>query len=769
MQRVNRQATFAQNMDPKLTSQHNPSLAQTAGRLNRLHARDFSDSAVAARSARALLANEVNAERADRAQRAQQAVPLRSQPLQQEAAGCEQQQLQLDPETLTDREWTCERIGGRVYLNTGVSLYEILTDTDFAHLRQTQLLDKPQRNSRGKKIKQLTLLPYRNVETQEIVTPGDEYLCGSMPAITSAIARIAVDLPWSPPKQAPATTVKKQLAVQRAQFDLKAGAPKQEVLAALNRQLETYNKEDKGDDSSDEDDKVSWDQLRHAVDGHSAGDNIPHSFEDTMTNVFGGDEDESSASCHSDSDLDVEDKVDSFGGAATQSSQHEFESAGASLGDSFDPNQSFRDAQHNASLLADDAFDTDLPSKGIGALGGASSGAFDGYGTMKHAPAGAPVLNINCAEVDNGDSLQPPLPNLIDQNAAADDQYMSAVSDTAHDATSGAAAISTDDYHRLLDDMSALGYEDDEPADQYAHDTSFEPENHYLDEEDQTEYYHEDYDYCDERDENGENFVDDANYSVDMPEEGEVMNGTQEGKKEFFNGQWLPVVEPSNVTIDENGRIAARTDTALTGRTAQEARSVQAKRETEPDNFAKKRTINQIAEQTRTLGDDLKQFGLPPEMMATLAAQGTLSAPSKAKGDNDDFPRDIDDIAHLTRRFEASGQRAVSTDAATDEANDRPSLAAALQASPATTTPLPPSSALVAPQRLQPVHKLLEHQAQAASQLDGVVVSLGDVVQLHRAFTQHLQSMANLSAQVDRMLFDNYRSPPTANVHSAQR
>ena len=112
---------------------------------------------------------------------------------------------------------------------------------------------------------------------------------------------------------------------------------------------------------------------------------------------------------------------------------------------------------------------------------------------------------------------------------------------------------------------------------------------------------------------------------------------------EIFNGQKLPVVAPSE-----------RKSTDLVGLSTREARRAQKERQRgESAIAASRRTITQASEserqsKQRTLGDELKEFNLPQDLLKQFADQGALDKPIGGGGEE---VTDFTDIAHMGKRL----------------------------------------------------------------------------------------------------------------------
>jgi hypothetical protein len=148
----------------------------------------------------------------------------------------------------------------------------------------------------------------------------------------------------------------------------------------------------------------------------------------------------------------------------------------------------------------------------------------------------------------------------------------------------------------------------------------------------------------------------------------------------------------------------------------------------------------------KTLGDELKDFALPPDMMAMLAQQGALG---QQVDDGAQFPQSIDEIAHLARPFKSSNPN-LQVQAAPKTTNN--GITTTL---PNFRTEQPPQSLAQDAQQTVAIQKnttttTTTTQKQSASMT--IPISLGDLLSIRTSITAQMRAITALSESVDTVL-----------------
>ena len=566
------------------------------------------------------------------------------------------QNLQGEEDVDRSNDWTVfNAADGSKCLNTGVSIFQLLDGNEYAALRSVSSSAKSSATGDP-----LLLYPYQNAETKVVVEPGREYLLGSMPYITEIMARIAANEAWQPPTQTPEATVKQQMASARAQFDLGAGADEQTVLTALEKQFADIDREEaKQRAEKEEDDDVSFSDLRNQIDGGS------DASKSTKALVRGSESSSDSSECSESSASDSE----SDGGG---------DHFGAANGDAFEQKsqQTFDGA---VETLTDNEDDIALPGGGVGGraaplLQNVAGGGDD----LSQARPSAAAAEIGFAGT-YGRLAQPaasfgiPLRDLEASGDAGDDSDFDSEEQRKAAREEAQHAATMPDFLALMKKSDAIDSDrrvnGDAAGSQNATNAGyFDEHNNFVDEDGgwttpDGSYYARDGTFAGMVDETG-GFYDarDGSYTdasgarfeesdfersgLHATEQvGAHSNDSDEKSDAFeiFNGQKLPVVAPSE-----------RKSTDLVGLSTREARRAQKERQRgESAIAASRRTITQASEserqsKQRTLGDELKEFNLPQDLLKQFADQGALDKPIGGGGEE---VTDFADIAHMGKRL----------------------------------------------------------------------------------------------------------------------
>lgn len=602
-------------------------------------------------------------------------------------------------------DWTVKTMAdGKKYLTTGLALYELLEEPEFAAL----CIVSPKDPS-------LLLYPYRDVATKNVIEPGKEYLGGAMPYVTEIMAKIAANRPWEKPKQSSTKTTREYQVVQRAQFDLKAGADEKAVMDRLNREIADIVREEKdtrggGDDDEEEEGGVTWDELREQLDGKREEKKSSVDDEEDAEQSS-GDEEERSVEEQSDEeegqDFDAGDNVgrggggggDSFDLAADRKRSRGI-GGGGSKGRGIPKGRGF-DAFDIPRGGGEEEDDEDYEDKGpYGGYSGAPAltnraptSFLPGYGQMRNAPLGIQNAPRGTPIFDIKNSV-PTAPEPDEEDKKPEDKKVAQ-----------RRRITEQNYRKMLADAEALekgvlipGLDGDcsssncggggsgscsaeKTADKNAGAESQQgEEKRYYDEN--AGYYDKEGNYWDA--DGGVWDVDggytDCNGQYFSPEElaDEEENADPEEEadeeSEVFNGKRLPVMQPCNVKLDEKGRVEKRLDDNLVGVTAIQAHNIQRERKLNPSASATaaklpiNKAIDQNLKREKELGAKVglaELKGIPQELAEKIAEGGFFNSAGDA------FPKDIDEIAHLTQKFTPSAASASSSSASTKKEGDK--------------------------------------------------------------------------------------------------
>ena len=535
-------------------------------------------------------------------------------------------------------DWTVfEAKDGSKCLNTGVSIYKLLDGDQHAAQRMVSKTEKSSRTGEP-----LLLYPYQNAKNEVIVEPGNELLSGSMPFITVIMARIAANEPWKIPKQSASATMKQSMATSRARFDIQAGADEAQVIKSLKKTLDEIDLEEE----SSED--VSFSDIRAKFENEDAKkvDSQPGGSES-------GDESSSSSARGASTSSEGEIVGDGFDGPAQTKTSSKFEEnvdrfdaavAGAGLNGEDETNGVPLQVGNGAGAL-----DT-LKPVNSGSNAGAQASSFgSSYGRMDR-PASS--FGFAMRDLHKGGEHED------DSDFGSEEQRAALEQEAKHIAN-------LPDFVKLMEASSVLDapIEDEEttqgaiPAMQNQTEGTYDQNGVYHDRDGgrvtpNGTYYDADGVLRGVFDELGgiydaqDGSYTDADGKRFSAEELEAMESNDEQTKDndtvVFNGQRLPVINPSG-----------RRERDLVGLSARDARRVQRERERDAQEIEKtRRTINQMQRdqeqkainlQNQTVG--LTQFGLPEELAQKLSdKQVDISQPIA----------DFTDIEHLAMPFKSS-------------------------------------------------------------------------------------------------------------------